>query len=220
MSDRSSLTELTPSLLLRAYAAGVFPMADSADADEIFWIDPDMRGILPLDHFHAPRSLLKTIRKADHRVEIDRDFEAVIDGCAARSSTWINEEIRRLYISLHRMGYAHSVEVRREGVLIGGLYGVKIGGAFFGESMFSVARDASKIALVYLVARLKHGGFQLLDTQFVTEHLAQFGARSIPRQRYRRLLELAIMAPADFEAMGEETPPQEVAQLSTQRSYR
>lgn len=153
-------------------------------------------------------------------MEIDRDFEAVIDGCAARSSTWINEEIRRLYISLHRMGYAHSVEVRREGVLIGGLYGVKIGGAFFGESMFSVARDASKIALVYLVARLKYGGFQLLDTQFVTEHLAQFGARSIPRQRYRRLLELAIMAPADFEAMAEETPPQEVAQLSTQRSYR
>lgn len=134
MSDRSSLTELTPSLLLRAYAAGVFPMADFADADEIFWIDPDMRGILPLDHFHAPRSLLKTIRKADHRVEIDRDFEAVIDGCAARSSTWINEEIRRLYISLHRMGYAHSVEVRREGVLIGGLYGVKIGGAFLAKA--------------------------------------------------------------------------------------
>lgn len=216
----SPLDEVTPSLLLRAYAAGVFPMAESADATEIHWIDPDLRGILPLWTFHASRSLLKTVRRGAHLVTIDEDFEAVVDGCAARETTWINDRIRRLYIALHRMGYAHSVEVRREGELIGGLYGVKIGGAFFGESMFSAAPDASKIALVYLVARLKYGGFKLLDTQFVTEHLAGFGAQSIVRARYRALLDVALSTEAEFEAMPGDLPPQEVAQLSTQTSYR
>ncbi|WP_340108590.1 leucyl/phenylalanyl-tRNA--protein transferase [Pikeienuella sp. HZG-20] len=220
MSDRAAPLEVTPSLLLRAYAAGVFPMADSADSSEILWIEPDLRGVIPLDGFHASRSLLKTVRRGGHEVDVDRDFEAVIDHCAARSSTWINDEIRRLYIALHRMGYAHSVEVRREGALVGGLYGVKLGAAFFGESMFSTAPDASKIALVYLVARLKFGGFRLLDTQFVTEHLAQFGACAISRRRYRDLLDLAISTSADFDALPRDTPPHEVAQLSTQRSYR
>lgn len=220
MSDRSTLIELTPSLLLRAYAAGVFPMAEAADSEEVLWIDPDLRGIIPLNGFHAPKSLLKKVRRGADRVDVDRDFEAVIDGCAARDSTWINEEIRRLYIGLHRMGYAHSVEVRRGGALVGGLYGVKLGAAFFGESMFSTAPDASKIALVHLVARLKAGGFRLLDTQFVTEHLAQFGACAISRRRYQALLEQAVATPADFDALPAETGLQEVAQLSTQTSYR
>ncbi|WP_246209695.1 leucyl/phenylalanyl-tRNA--protein transferase [Pikeienuella piscinae] len=195
-------------------------MAESADADDVLWIDPDLRGIIPLHGFHAPRSLLKKVRRGEHEVDIDRDFEAVIDGCAARESTWINDEIRRLYIGLHRMGYAHSVETRLDGTLVGGLYGVKLGAAFFGESMFSTAPDASKIALVHLVARLKAGGFQLLDTQFVTEHLAQFGARTVSRGRYHNLLELAVSATADFEALPSDASPQDVAQLSTQRSYR
>lgn len=219
MSDRTAPLEVTPSLLLRAYAAGVFPMAEGAESREILWIEPDLRGVIPLDRFHVPRSLLKKIRRGGHQVDIDRDFEAVINGCAARSSTWINDEIRRLYVALHRMGYAHSVEVRRDGALVGGLYGVKLGAAFFGESMFSTAPDASKIALVHLVARLKFGGFKILDTQFVTEHLAQFGASAISRRRYRDLLDQAIMTSADFEALPPDTPPQEVAQLSTQRSY-
>ncbi|MEM8754708.1 MAG: leucyl/phenylalanyl-tRNA--protein transferase [Pseudomonadota bacterium] len=219
MSNRAAELELTPSLLLRAYAAGVFPMADSADADEVLWIDPQLRGIIPLNQFHAPRSLLKRVRRAEYDVTVDADFEAVIEGCAARDTTWINDEIRRLYVSLFRMGYAHSLEVWSRGDLVGGLYGVKLGGAFFGESMFSAATDASKVALVYLIARLKIGGFQLLDTQFVTDHLANFGARTISRIRYHELLELAINAPADFDRLDPETPPQDVAQLSTQRSY-
>lgn len=218
MSDRTAKFDLTPSILLRAYAAGVFPMAEDADADEILWIDPELRGILPLRHFHVPRSLAKTIRQGDYRVDCDLDFEAVMNACAERETTWINDEIRRLYLGLFRMGYAHSVEVRREGVLIGGLYGVKLGAAFFGESMFSKARDASKIALVHLVARLKVGGFQLLDTQFVTDHLAQFGTRTVSRRRYQELLELAVATGADFDALDPETPPQEIVQLSTQTS--
>lgn len=220
MSDRAAELELTPSLLLRAYAAGVFPMADSAEAEEVLWVDPQLRGIIPLNQFHAPKSLRKLVRRGDYTVTVDKDFEGVIAGCAARDTTWINDEIRRLYLSLFRMGYAHSVEVWRDEELVGGLYGVKLGGAFFGESMFSAARDASKVALVYLVARLKTGGFQLLDTQFVTDHLANFGARTISRLRYHELLELAINAPADFERLDPETPPHEVAQLSTQISYR
>ncbi|MEM7525423.1 MAG: leucyl/phenylalanyl-tRNA--protein transferase [Pseudomonadota bacterium] len=220
MSDRTSELELTPSLLLRAYAAGVFPMADSADASEVLWIDPQLRGIMPLNQFHAPRSLLKRIRRGDYSVTFDKDFEGVINGCAARDTTWINDEIRRLYIGLFRMGYAHSVEARRGGELVGGLYGVKLGGAFFGESMFTTATDASKVALVYLVARLKVGGFSLLDTQFVTDHLAHYGARTVSRTRYHELLELAVTASADFDRLDPDTPPQDVAQLSTQRSYR
>ncbi|MEX2519389.1 MAG: leucyl/phenylalanyl-tRNA--protein transferase [Paracoccaceae bacterium] len=214
MSDRTAKTELTPSLVLRAYAAGVFPMAESADSDEVLWIDPELRGVIPLHRFHAPRSLLKKVRRGEYDVAVDDDFEAVIDGCARRDTTWINKEIRRLYVGLHRMGYAHSIEVRRDGKLLGGLYGVKLGAAFFGESMFSLAPDASKVALVHLVARLKYGGFQLLDTQFVTEHLTQFGARTISRARYRSLLELAVATPADFDALDPATPAQDVAQLS------
>ena len=219
MSDRAVIIELTPSILLRAYAAGVFPMAESANSDEVLWIDPELRGVIPLNRFHAPRSLLKIVRQGRFEVTVDCDFEAVIEGCADRASTWINDEIRRLYVSLHRMGYAHSIEARRAGRLVGGLYGVKLGGAFFGESMFSDETNASKVALVHLVARLKRGGFQLLDTQFVTEHLAQFGARTISRARYHDLLELAIAAPADFDALGERPDPQEVVQLSAQMSY-
>ena len=218
MSNRLSRTELTPQLLLRAYAAGVFPMADSAESKEILWIDPDLRGIIPLDAFHAPRKLLKKVRREDYEITVDTDFEGVIDGCGARDTTWINDEIRRLYIGLHRMGYAHSIEARFRGLLVGGLYGVRLGGAFFGESMFSHATDASKVALVHLVARLKAGGFRLLDTQFVTDHLANFGALAVSRARYREMLDDAMRKEADFDAAGPVLSGQEAAQLSAQRS--
>ncbi len=217
MSDRTQQLDLTPALLLRAYAAGVFPMAESAESDEILWIDPELRGIIPLNRFHVPKSLAKRMKQGGYRVDVDLDFEGVINGCAGRETTWINDDIRRLYIALFRMGYAHSVEVRIENQLVGGLYGVKLGGAFFGESMFSDAPDASKIALVYLMARLKAGRFRLLDTQFVTDHLARFGARAILRRRYQDMLEVAISSPADFEAAGD-LSPQEALQLSTQTS--
>lgn len=218
MSNRLTQTELTPQLLLRAYAAGVFPMADSADSEEILWIDPDLRGIIPLDAFHAPRKLLKRVRREDYEITVDTDFEGVIDGCGARDTTWINSEIRRLYVGLHRMGYAHSVEARFRGLLVGGLYGVRLGGAFFGESMFSHATDASKVALVHLVARLKAGGFTLLDTQFVTDHLANFGALAVSRARYREMLDEALRTEADFDAAGPDLSGQEASQLSAQRS--
>ena len=217
MSDRTQPPELTPAVLIRAYAAGVFPMAESAEADEILWIDPELRGIIPLNRFHVPRSLAKRIRQGGFRIDVDLDFEGVIQGCAGRETTWINDDIRRLYVALFRMGYAHSVEMRVGDRLVGGLYGVKLGGAFFGESMFSDAPDASKIALVYLVARLKAGGFRLLDTQFVTDHLARFGARAVLRERYQDMLEQAISSPADFDAVGD-LAPQEALQLSTQIS--
>ncbi len=217
MSDRNQHLELTPALLLRAYAAGVFPMAESAESDEVLWIDPELRGIISLNRFHVPKSLAKRMRQGGYRIDTDRDFEGVINGCAGRETTWINDDIRRLYIALFRMGYAHSVEMRINDELVGGLYGVKLGSAFFGESMFSDVPDASKIALVYLVARLNAGGFKLLDTQFVTDHLARFGARAILRQRYQDMLELAISSPADFEAVDDMTP-QEALQLSTQIS--
>jgi leucyl/phenylalanyl-tRNA--protein transferase len=194
--------ELTPELLLRAYAIGIFPMAESQEASELFWIDPERRGVLPLDGFHLPRRLRRTLRADIFEVGCDGDFEAVIRGCAEpapdRPKTWINDEIVELYTELHRSGYAHSVETRHNGRLVGGLYGVALGGAFFGESMFSRASDASKIALAHLVARLRLGGFRLLDTQFVTTHLEQFGAIEIPRQAYRRQLAEAIAGPAYF----------------------
>lgn len=192
-------------------------MAESADSDEILWIDPELRGIIPLNRFHVPKSLAKRMKQGGYRVDVDMDFEGVINGCAGRETTWINDDIRRLYIALFRMGYAHSVEVRIKDRLVGGLYGVKLGGAFFGESMFSDAPDTSKIALVYLMARLKAGGFRLLDTQFVTDHLGRFGARAILRRRYQDMLEAAINSPADFDAAGDLTP-QEALQLSTQTS--
>ena len=218
MSDRTQRLDLTPTLLLRAYAAGVFPMAESAESDEILWIDPELRGIIPLDRFHVPKSLAKRMRRGDDEVKVDRDFAGVIDGCAARESTWINPEIRRLYIALHRMGYAHSVEVWRDGRLVGGLYGVKLGAAFFGESMFSHRRDASKIALAFLVDRLRQTGFTLFDTQFLTDHLATLGAVEIPRQAYHKLLAEALGHTADIGAMDLETDPQAVLQRITQTS--
>ncbi len=196
------MTTLTPELLLRAYAAGIFPMAEAADDPEVFWVDPEQRGILPLDAFHLPRRLARTLRRDVFEVRCDSAFEAVVRGCAEataeRPKTWINEEIVRLYGALHRLGFAHSIETWREGELVGGLYGVALGGAFFGESMYSRVTDASKVALAHLVARLRLGGFRLLDTQFVTEHLRQFGAIEISRARYHRRLTAALTVEAYF----------------------
>ena len=193
---------LTAEILLAAYAAGVFPMAESADDPELFWVDPDYRGILPLDAFHVPRRLRRIVRHSRFEVACDRAFEAVIRACAQstekRPNTWINEEILRLYGALFARGSAHSVECRCNGLLVGGLYGVSIGAAFFGESMFSRDTDASKVALVHLVARLRAGGYRLLDTQFLTPHLAQFGGVEITRAQYHRLLADALSYRASF----------------------
>jgi leucyl/phenylalanyl-tRNA---protein transferase len=186
------LIRLTPEILLGAYAAGIFPMAESADDPELFWVDPQRRGILPLDAFHVPRRLRRVLRQARFEIRCDSAFEEVMRGCAEatekRPNTWINDEIVRLYLALFAGGAAHSVECRRGGALVGGLYGVSIGAAFFGESMFSRETDASKVALVHLVARLRLGGYRLLDTQFLTPHLARFGGIEISRARYHRLL--------------------------------
>jgi leucyl/phenylalanyl-tRNA---protein transferase len=188
--------EITSELMLRAYRHGLFPMAETRRGDRLYWLDPEQRGILPLDGFHLPRRLARTVLSDRFEVDADRDFAATIAGCAAavpgREDTWINPQIERLFGELHRMGLAHSVECRLGGALVGGLYGVALGGVFFGESMFSRARDASKVALVHLVARLRLGGFRLLDTQFVTQHLAQFGAIEIPREQYKRRLAVAV----------------------------
>ncbi len=193
---------VTPSLLLRAYACGIFPMADSADDPTLYWVEPTMRGVLPMDQFHLPRRLARTVRSDVFEIRVDTDFEGVIAGCAAprsgRQETWINEPIRRLYGALFRTGHVHTVEAWQEGRLVGGLYGVTLGAAFFGESMFSEARDASKVALVHLVARLKRGGFRLLDAQFLTAHLAQFGAAEVPRDEYVRMLDEAVEGEAVF----------------------
>ncbi len=190
------MIEITPQVLLKAYACGIFPMAESAEDNALYWIEPERRGILPLDRVHVPRRLARTIRQGGFEVRVDNDFDAVIEGCAApragRRSTWINGRIRGLYSDLFALGHCHTVEVWQGDELIGGLYGVHLGRAFFGESMFSNARDASKIALVYLIARLKYGGFTLLDTQFVTGHLARFGAVEVSRQEFQRLLEGAL----------------------------
>ena len=184
--------EITPLVLLKAYACGIFPMAESAEDNALYWIEPERRGILPLDRVHVPQRLARTIRNGGFEVKIDNDFDAVIEGCAApragRRSTWINARIRNLYRELFAMGHCHTIEVWQDGKLVGGLYGVHLGRAFFGESMFSRVRDASKIALVYLVARLKYGGFELLDTQFVTEHLARFGVIEVSRAEFQRKL--------------------------------
>lgn len=199
---------LTPELLIRAYAGGVFPMAESADAHDLLWFDPPFRGVLPLDGFHVPRRLRKTLRHFPFDVRVDSDFRGTMMHCAEpapdRPQTWINAEIMEAYCQLHAMGRAHSVECWQDGQMVGGLYGVSLGGAFFGESMFSRATDASKIALVHLVARLKAGGYLLLDTQFLTEHLSQFGATEIPRHRYRALLSKAVNAQADFYGLEDE----------------
>lgn len=196
------MTEITPALLLKAYAAGVFPMADSAADTELFWIDPDPRGILPLDAVHIPQRLQRSLRTSPLRIRCDTAFEQVMRHCAeTRPQTWINAEILSLYTALHKLGYAHSVEAWAGDELVGGLYGVAIGGLFCGESMFSRTRDASKIALIHLAAILIEGGFVLLDTQFVTDHLRQFGAIEIPRAEYHRRLREALTAPARFHGV-------------------
>jgi leucyl/phenylalanyl-tRNA--protein transferase len=193
--------ELTADVLLRAYSIGVFPMAESRESAELFWVEPQERGVFPLDGLVVSRSLAKTVRSDQFEVVADRDFSSVMRACAERESTWINEEILRLYCDLHDAGYAHSVEVYENGALVGGLYGVSLRSAFFGESMFHRARDASKAALVHLVARLRAGGYRLLDTQFLTEHLASLGAIAVTREDFRHMLAESLRTSADFCAI-------------------
>jgi leucyl/phenylalanyl-tRNA--protein transferase len=211
------LLEITPQVLLRAYACGIFPMAESADDPQLYWIEPQARGVLPLERMMVPRRLARTIRRAPYEIRIDTAFEGVIEGCASsrpgRRSTWINAQIRNLYRELFRQGHCHTVEVWHEGELAGGLYGVALGGAFFGESMFSNVRDASKIALVYLAARLIHGGFLLLDTQFVTDHLRQFGTVEVEKPEFHAKLDAAIEAEADFMRLPRNASPGEVLDI-------
>ena len=207
---------LTPEILLRAYAIGIFPMAESADDPALHWIEPKQRGIIPLDGFHLSKRMARMLGEHPYRVVIDQDFDAVIAACAApraaSSDTWINGQIRQLYRALFDRGFCHTVEVRRrdDDALVGGLYGVSLGGAFFGESMFHVERDCSKLALVHLVARLRYGGYTLLDTQFVTEHLKQFGAVEIPRTAYRTRLTAAQRLPADYRLFPEHASEEQV----------
>jgi leucyl/phenylalanyl-tRNA--protein transferase len=209
-SRDSASSEITPEVLLRAYACGIFPMSESIDDPTLFWVEPELRGIIPLKGFRIASRLARTVRSDGFTVTVNRDFKAVIDGCAApqpdRDDTWINRRIRDLYIGLHEIGHCHSVEVWQDGDLAGGLYGVSLGRAFFGESMFHRARDASKVALVHLVARLIAGGYVLLDTQFVTEHLRSFGAVEVPRQRYRAMLDAALKGIAAFDTLPLEPP--------------
>lgn len=197
--------EITPQVLLKAYSCGIFPMAESADDPALYWIEPQHRGVLPLDDFHIPRRLLRTVRSTPFTVKVDSDYDRVIDGCAApregRMSTWINTRIRALYRELFDLGACHTVEVWDGDDIVGGLYGVALKSAFFGESMFSTERDASKIALVHLAARLIHGGFTLLDTQFVTDHLRQFGTIELDRGTFQAKLEQALDTDADFFAL-------------------
>jgi leucyl/phenylalanyl-tRNA--protein transferase len=211
MANReNTYIEITPEVLLKAYACGIFPMAESADDPALYWIEPDMRGIIPIEGFHVPQRLERTVRATPFTVYVDRDFDAVVDGCAEakpdRARTWINERIRKIYRSLFDHGHCHSVEVYDGKHLVGGLYGVSLGGAFFGESMFHRARDASKIALVHLVARLRAGGYRLLDTQYITDHLKSFGAVEVPKRRYHKMLEEAIAGDGDFAALDIDRP--------------
>jgi leucyl/phenylalanyl-tRNA---protein transferase len=209
-SRDSAAAEITPEVLLRAYACGIFPMAESADDPTLFWVEPERRGVIPLEGFRIASRLKRTVRSDAFTVTVNGAFKAVIAGCAApqagREDTWINRRIRELYIGLHELGHAHSVEVWQNDDLVGGLYGVSLGRAFFGESMFHHARDASKVALVHLVARLIAGGFELLDTQYVTEHLRSFGAVEISRRRYTALLDKAVKGDADFRRLPLDRP--------------
>lgn len=193
---------IEPELLLRAYSTGIFPMAEEADDPEIFWVRPEKRGVIPLDGFHIPRSLQKTIRKGIFEIRLDSDFDGVIDGCASgtgeRARTWINAPIRAAYGKLFEIGHCHTVEAWHEGKLVGGLYGVSLGRAFFGESMFTRKRDASKVCLAFLVQHLSKQGFVLLDTQFTTAHLERFGAIEVPRRKYEKMLEQALEGIALF----------------------
>ena len=178
--------------MLQGYAMGIFPMADSRTADEVFWVEPRSRAIIPIDNFHLSHSLKRTLRSGKFRVTLDAAFSDVLESCADREETWINADIERAMIALHRLGHAHSIEVWDGDALVGGLYGVKLGRAFFGESMFSRATDASKVALAWLVARLQAGGYSLLDCQFMTDHLASLGAVAVPKERYSALLATAL----------------------------
>lgn len=210
--------KVTPDLLLRAYSAGIFPMSEGRADPGLFWVDPPMRGILPINGFHISRSLARDIRAERYDIRINADFAATVQGCAAREETWINDQIADLYDQLHAAGFAHSVEVWEGGALVGGVYGVALGAAFFGESMFSRRTNASKIALAYLVKRLRYGGFQLFDTQFVTDHLLTLGAMEIPRADYRKRLERALNWEADFLAQPSPVPVSEILQRRTQTS--
>jgi leucyl/phenylalanyl-tRNA---protein transferase len=209
-SRESALVDITPEVLLKAYACGIFPMAESAEDPALYWIEPERRGIIPLDRFHVPSRLARKVRSDQFTVVVDHDFDAVIDGCSepapGRTRTWINTRIRNLYRKLYDRGDCHTVEVYEAGELVGGLYGVSLGRAFFGESMFHRARDASKVALVHLVARLKAGHYRLLDTQFVTEHLRMFGAVEVSRPIYHKMLDAALIGEADFAALAADRP--------------
>lgn len=219
MSGTQTKLDLTPEILLRAYTVGIFPMAETRDDPELFWIDPERRGILPLDGAHLPRRLKRTVRQGVFDIRCDTACREVIRACAApgtspgRDNSWINNQIIDLYGALHDRGFVHSVECWREDQLIGGLYGVSLGGAFFGESMFSRQRDASKVALVHLLARLHHAGFVLLDTQFSTEHLRQFGTIEIPRDEYHLRLDAALQIRTEFYSGPSEGVEEELAEL-------
>ncbi|WP_417689582.1 leucyl/phenylalanyl-tRNA--protein transferase [Roseibium sp.] len=209
--------EITPQVLLKAYACGLFPMAESAEDSGLFWLEPEHRGILPLDSFHLPKRLRRTIRSDRFEIRISTDFEGVISGCAGdspdRPQTWINRDIRRLYGDLFEMGNCQTVEAWQDGKLVGGLYGVNLNGAFFGESMFTRTTDASKVCLAHLVARLVVGGYSLLDTQFVTEHLSRFGTLEISREAYSEELNKALQLEGDFLALSETATGQEVLDI-------
>ena len=209
-SRETAASEITPEVLLRAYACGIFPMAESADDPSLFWVEPEIRGVIPLQGFRVASRLARTVRSEAFTVTVNQAFAGVIAGCAApqegREETWINRRIRDLYTGLHGLGHCHSVEVWQGGDLVGGLYGVSLGRAFFGESMFHRVRDASKVALVHLIARLIAGGFELLDTQYVTEHLRSFGAIEVPRRRYTALLDQALKGEADFDKLPPDRP--------------
>lgn len=212
------MPQLTPELLLHAYSVGVFPMSESRDDPDVFWVDPRQRGILPLDGFHISRRLARRMHSGRFDISFDKDFNGVVTGCANRDETWINDTIQSLYAQLHRMGQAHSIEVWQDGTLVGGVYGVVLGTAFFGESMFSTRTDASKVALAYLTDHLRLGGFTLFDTQFITPHLASLGAIEISRGAYRQQLADAIERQASFIAPGALPSVQEVIQRNAQTS--
>ena len=212
------MTTITPQILLKAYCAGIFPMAESADDNALYWVEPDNRGVLPLSSFHVSRSLKKQVRRQTFKVTANKAFGEVMDGCAravpGRPTTWINERIRTLYGQLFKMGFCHSIECWHDGQLAGGLYGVHIGAVFFGESMFSRHRDASKVALVHLVARLKAGGFLLLDSQFITDHLKNFGAVELAKADYHKQLGPALDSKADFTGFDGDDDPETVLSLA------
>lgn len=211
------ILEITPQVLLKAYACGLFPMAESADDPGLFWLEPEHRGLLPLDSVHIPRRLKRTVRNDVFEIRVSTDFQGVIDGCSApmpgRRKTWINREIRRLYGELFEMGYCHTVEAWQDGELAGGLYGVSLNGAFFGESMFTVKTDASKVCLVHLAARLIAGGYTLLDTQFVTDHLSKFGTVEVSREAYNAQLSEALQKETDFYALSQRANGQDVLNI-------